>query len=165
MKIRSNVKAGGLNTTNHNEKMAKSFVIKTGVKAGGLNTYNHNEKLESDINPIEQKKNVGKKLRLGKETIKVLKDGDLKPVAGGRLYSEWRTCSQNSCIGCNHNEKLMDDNSRLIEQKKNVGKKLRLGKETIRALTDSDLMKAIGGVQTSHYTKGASGPEDGNTTC
>ena len=86
MKIRTNVKAGGLDTQNHNEKMAKSFVIKTGVKAGGLDTFNHNEKLasDSDINSIEQKKTVGKKLRLSKETIKILKDGDLKQVAGGQ---------------------------------------------------------------------------------
>jgi hypothetical protein len=39
MKIRTNVKAGGLDTFNHNEKLAsdkktKSLTVKTGIKAG-----------------------------------------------------------------------------------------------------------------------------------
>ena len=67
-------------------------------------------------------------------------------------------------IATNHNEKLTG-NINTTEQKKSIGKKLRLSKETVRALTDSDLMKAIGGVRPSTYTKGPSGPEDGPTTC
>ena len=57
------------------------MIIRTNVKAGRQST-NHNEKLASDINTIEQKNNVGKKLRLSKETVRILKDGDLKQVAG-----------------------------------------------------------------------------------
>ena len=66
--------------------------IRTNVKASlSLNftkieyNNNHNEKLASDINTIEQKKTVGKKLRLNKETVRILKDGDLKQVAGGEV--------------------------------------------------------------------------------
>jgi len=55
--------------------------IRTNIKAGG--SLNHNEKLASDNNAIEQKKSFGKKLRLSKETIRELKDGDLKRIAGG----------------------------------------------------------------------------------
>ena len=66
------------------------MIIRTNVKAGACPEHNcgtnHNEKLASDINTIEQKKTVGKKLRLSKETIKILKDGDLKQVAGGGNY-------------------------------------------------------------------------------
>ena len=42
MKVKSNVKAGGLNTTNHNQTV-KGLRVKSRVKAGGLNTYNHNQ--------------------------------------------------------------------------------------------------------------------------
>ena|SRR5688572_13923708 len=96
MKIRTNIKAGngpgsGSSTTNHNEKLmsdkdSKSLLVKTGVKAGiGPTGTNHNEKLTSDNNrSIDQKKSIGKKLRLSKETIRELKDGDLRKVAGGR---------------------------------------------------------------------------------
>ena len=59
------------------------MIIRTNVKAGGLDSQNHNEKLASDINTIEQKKSIGKKLRLSKETIRELRDSDLKKVAGG----------------------------------------------------------------------------------
>jgi hypothetical protein len=62
MKIRSNVKAGAI-ATNHNEKLADDN--------------------SDNSNSIEQKKSISKKLRLSKETIKILKDGDLKQVAGG----------------------------------------------------------------------------------
>ena len=37
----------------------------------------------NNFNTIEQKKTLGKKLRLSKETIRELKDSDLKVVAGG----------------------------------------------------------------------------------
>jgi hypothetical protein len=62
MKIRSNVKAGG-SVPNHNEKLADDN--------------------SDNSNSIEQKKSISKKLRLSKETIKILKDGDLKQIAGG----------------------------------------------------------------------------------
>ena len=101
MKIRTNVKAGHDGrkiTTNHNEKLAgynkvKSLTVKTGIKAG-LNftkiEYNHNEKLTNDNSrSIEQKKLVGKKLRLSKETVRILKDYDLKQVAGGGRPRTW----------------------------------------------------------------------------
>jgi hypothetical protein len=94
MKINTNIKAGAGadgDPKNHNEKMAsdnkgKRFTVKTGIKAGFNFTkieYNHNEKLQSDINSVEQKKRIGKKLRLSKETIRILKDSDLKQIAGG----------------------------------------------------------------------------------
>ena len=57
--------------------------IKSNVKAGGISR-NHNEKMASDIKTVEQKKTLGKKLRLSKETIRELRDSDLKVVAGGR---------------------------------------------------------------------------------
>jgi hypothetical protein len=41
MKTRSNVKAGGLGTLNHNQAMA--LKTKSKVKAGGLGTLNHNQ--------------------------------------------------------------------------------------------------------------------------
>ena len=95
LKIKTGVKAGAL-LQNHNEKMTstkrpKALIVKTGVKAGigpndgaGGNSTNHNEKLTSDNNrSIEQKKTVGKKLQLRKETIRELRDGHLKMVAGG----------------------------------------------------------------------------------
>jgi hypothetical protein len=42
MKVKSNVKAGGLNTQNHNQTV-KGLRVKSRVKAGGLNTLNHNQ--------------------------------------------------------------------------------------------------------------------------
>ena len=59
MKIRTNIKAGGIDILNHNEKLvsgnkSKSLTVKTGVKAGGSGVQ-HNEKLVSNINTIEQK--------------------------------------------------------------------------------------------------------------
>ena len=56
--------------------------IRANIKAGGA-SLQHNEKLVSNINTIEQKKTLGKKLRLSKETIRELRDSDLKIVAGG----------------------------------------------------------------------------------
>ena len=56
--------------------------IRTNVKAGGWHPQ-HNEKLSSANNSIEQKKTIVKKLRLSKETIRELRDSDLKVVAGG----------------------------------------------------------------------------------
>jgi hypothetical protein len=35
MKIKTNVKAGGL-TTNHNQKVARGLKVKSGVKAGAI---------------------------------------------------------------------------------------------------------------------------------
>jgi hypothetical protein len=81
MKIRSNVKAGASD--------GRSYVT------------NHNEKLTIDnSNSIEQKKNVGKRLRLGKETIKILKDGDLKQVAGGAASGYYCSDIKSVCY-CN----------------------------------------------------------------
>jgi hypothetical protein len=87
MKIRSNIKAGfSLNFTK----------IET----------NHNEKLADDNSrSIEQKKSISKKLRLGKETIRILKDSDLKQIASG----EGATTTLVSIRVCNHNEKLASD--------------------------------------------------------
>ena len=42
MKVKSSVKAGGLNAQNHNQTV-KGLRVKSSVKAGGLNTYNHNQ--------------------------------------------------------------------------------------------------------------------------
>ena len=42
MKVKSSVKAGGLNTQNHNQTV-KGLRVKSSVKAGGLNTLNHNQ--------------------------------------------------------------------------------------------------------------------------
>ena len=93
MKIRTNVKAGYASssdrmTANHNEKLTsnkKSLTVKSGVKAG-YTQQQHNEKFAGDNNVIEQKKTLGKKLRLSKETIRELKDSDLKRIAGGGSY-------------------------------------------------------------------------------
>jgi len=41
MTIKTNVKAGGLSTFNHNE----TLTVRSAVKAGGLSSYNHNEAL------------------------------------------------------------------------------------------------------------------------
>ena len=60
-------------------------------------------------------------------------------------------CPDHNC-GTNHNEKLVDDNSRSIEQKKSIGKKLRLSKETIRELKDGDLKQVAGGAHSSDFT-------------
>jgi hypothetical protein len=42
MRIKSNVKAGGLNSPNHNQTV-KGLRVKSRVKAGGLTTSNHNQ--------------------------------------------------------------------------------------------------------------------------
>ena len=113
MIISTNVKAGAI-ATNHNEKQTgdnkvKSITVKSGIKAGFNFTKieysnNHNEKLAGDnIHSIEQKKTIGKKLRLSKETIRELKDGDLKQVAGGATNSLVTVCNSqwNSyCTSC-----------------------------------------------------------------
>jgi hypothetical protein len=70
------------------------MIIRTNVKAGGI-TRNHNEKMTIDVNnSIEQKKTIGKKLRLSKETIRELKDSDLKMVAGGATDERSNYCSK-----------------------------------------------------------------------
>ena len=46
MKIKTNVKAGGLDTTNHNQTVSRGLKVKTNVKAGDGNhkiTVNHNQ--------------------------------------------------------------------------------------------------------------------------
>jgi len=80
--------------------------IRANIKAGSL-TGNHNEKMVSNINTIEQKKTLGKKLRLSKETLRDLKDTDLKIVRGGmRPNTEHTYCggngcyTNNSCVTC-----------------------------------------------------------------
>jgi hypothetical protein len=75
--------------------------IRSNIKAGGVQGVNHNEKLADDnSSSIEQKKTLGKKLQLGeeiirelkepkwklrlfKETVKVLSVADLQLAAGG----------------------------------------------------------------------------------
>jgi hypothetical protein len=53
MKVKTNVKAGGMQLGNHNEALVRGAVkarglkVKTGVKAGGLSS-NHNEALVRD---------------------------------------------------------------------------------------------------------------------
>ena len=76
-----------MNCSKFIEEKRDSMKIRTNVKAGGLDSQNHNEKLASDINTIEQKKSIGKKLRLSKETIRELRDSDLKMVAGGGMIN------------------------------------------------------------------------------
>jgi hypothetical protein len=74
--------------------------IRTNVKAGdSALDPNHNEKLTSDNNrSIEQKKIIGKKLRLSKETVRELMESDLKRVAGGRPPGGSSACS--TCTEC-----------------------------------------------------------------
>jgi hypothetical protein len=80
-------------------KKRDAMKIRSNVKAGGINLQ-HNEKLANDNSySIEQKKSIGKKLRLSKETIRILKDSDLKQVAGGVL-SDSRNCSSNDPSAC-----------------------------------------------------------------
>ena len=70
--------------------------IKSNVKAGP-DYLNHNEKIISDINTIEEKKTLSKKLRLSKETIRELNTSELKIVAGG-VRSTWGyTCDHSGC--------------------------------------------------------------------
>jgi len=72
--------------TGEEKFMKVSSNVKAGPGAG--NTYlNHNEKIISGIKTIEEKKSIGKKLRLSKETIRELKDGHLKMVAGGAIQT------------------------------------------------------------------------------
>ena len=40
IKIKTNIKAGGLKSTNHNQGLR----VRTSVKAGGLKTNNHNQR-------------------------------------------------------------------------------------------------------------------------
>ena len=107
MKIKSNVKAGGIKGANHNEKLAsdkktKNLTVKVDIKAGSI-VPNHNEKLSDDGKVIEQQKSFGKKLRLNKETIRNLKEGDilkgfeLMRVVGGAAISRRPDC-YTTCI-------------------------------------------------------------------
>jgi hypothetical protein len=100
MIIRTNVKAG-VWRPQHNEKLKsdkKSLLVKSGVKAGGM-SQQHNEKLASDINTIKQKKSIGKKLRLSKETIRELKDSELK-LAGGAAIPNSTLSLCATCLAC-----------------------------------------------------------------
>jgi hypothetical protein len=42
LKVRTTIKSGGLNSTNHNRAAIK---VRTTIKAGGLNSTNHNRAL------------------------------------------------------------------------------------------------------------------------
>jgi hypothetical protein len=57
--------------------------IRTNVKAGGI-TYNHNEKLTSK-EKSKDLKTPKSKLKLNKETIRELKDSTLKRIIGGAV--------------------------------------------------------------------------------
>ena len=72
--------------------------IRTNIKAGGTRL-NHNEKVAGDSNTVEQKKTIGKKLRLSKETIRELRDTDLKAIAGGAVNNSFSYCYASGC--CN----------------------------------------------------------------
>ena len=75
--------------------------VHTNIKAGGIGTSgtrtNHNETLIR--NKEEEKKRLRKKLRLNKETVRELKDSDLKMAAGGATSG---TCTQffTRCFPC-----------------------------------------------------------------
>ena len=47
MKIKTNVKAGGMNMQ-HNQTMARGLKVKTGVKAGGINMQ-HNQTMAREL--------------------------------------------------------------------------------------------------------------------
>ena len=104
MIIRTNVKASDP-LGQHNEKLAsdktvKSFAVKTGIKAGGVQGVNHNEKLADDNSrSIEQKKTIGKKLRLSKETIRELESSELK-LAGGAPIPNSMLSLCATCLAC-----------------------------------------------------------------
>jgi hypothetical protein len=148
MIIKSNVKAGGI--MNHNEKMAndkkvKNFTVKSSVKAGGI--VNHNEKLAKSLT-IKTGVKAGGMLN---HNEKIATDNKVKNLT---VKSGIKAGSLNfpKITYNNHNEKLTDDNSRSIEQKKTIGKKLRLSKETIRELKDGDLKQVTGGATNSLTT-------------
>jgi hypothetical protein len=73
------------------------MIIRTNVKAGA--TFNHNEKMTIDNNSsIEQKKRLGKKLRLSKDTIRDLNSTDLQRVYGGMLpETKYTYCGGDGC--------------------------------------------------------------------
>src|SRR6185369_16928455 len=126
--------------------------VHTNIKAGGIGTSgtrtNHNETLIR--NKEEEKKRLRKKLRLNKETVRELKDSELKTVAG-RGFPSLFTCAEKTC--CNHNETLVRNKE---EEKKRLRKKLRLNKETVRELKDSELKTAAGGATSgmcSYFTR------------
>ncbi|HKQ79225.1 MAG TPA: hypothetical protein VJ810_36355 [Blastocatellia bacterium] len=48
MKIKTNVKAGGIDGCNHNQKVVRALKIKTGVKAGGWSTQ-HNQRMRRGL--------------------------------------------------------------------------------------------------------------------
>jgi hypothetical protein len=74
------------------------MIIRTNVKAGGHGVQ-HNEKMIIDSNnSIEQKKTLGKKLRLSKDTIRDLNSTDLQRVYGGMLPESKHTyCGGDGC--------------------------------------------------------------------
>ena len=47
MKVRTSVKAGGIEATNHAQAAAKPVVVRTGIKAGWINGYNHSQAVAS----------------------------------------------------------------------------------------------------------------------
>ena len=170
MLIRSNVKAGDVGH-NHNEKIAKdnkSFIIKTGVKARVGSFKNHNEKMASYEQTRSLTSDSGVKSdRSGTEAVSNLQynerpqtDNETKSLFVKTSIKAGSDCGPD--CGQNHNERLTSDIN-TIEQKKSLGNKLQLNKETIRALTDSDLRKAIGGARGSVVTQIP--PADGAGIC
>ena len=71
--------------------------IRANVK-GGYMSQQHNEKLADDSSgSIKRKKNLGKKLLLSKETIRELKNSEMRIIAGGALNGR-DTQKINTCI-------------------------------------------------------------------
>ena len=49
MKIKTKVKAGGINTLNHNQTAVGGLKVKSNVKATGLDSQNHNQAVASGL--------------------------------------------------------------------------------------------------------------------
>jgi hypothetical protein len=160
MKVRTSIKAGAEGSYVGGGTHVKVFICSSD---------NHNEKLmDNNNNSVEGKKNSIKRLRLNKETIRELKESSLKQIAGGgnQYSNKDPLCSlDNRCdslvLRCgpsdlNHNEKLISDSNGTVESGKDFIKRLKLNKETIRELKESNLKQITGGreghLATTSYT-------------
>jgi len=72
----------------------------------------HNEKIKSALNIIGEKKIIGKKLRLSKETLRVLRDSDLNVVAGGTIAGGGTIIASANCPSPGRTDRCGSDNSR-----------------------------------------------------